>query len=214
MSNTSLLISCLSIYYLFPLPPALPLVVAFASDPLLSLLPDVCFLVCSLPCLLPPFFSSFLLCFRLVLPCLLLCFLASNVCVLFYDVTCHFLIEAMWISNQQDWVCRLRHHSNRKLPAESKYSWCFLDKFTRVSLERVEGWHHFLNGKLTEEEAVEFVNMLPRQLTFTASFDADASDEQQTKPRSTTNQQQIKSIGRRLERLHSLWQKHRADITG
>jgi hypothetical protein len=38
------------------------------------------------------------------------------------------------------------------------------------------------NGKLTEDEALEFVTMLPEHLTFTAGFDADAGNEQQDKP--------------------------------
>ena len=39
------------------------------------------------------------------------------------------------------------------------------------------GW----NGKMTEDEAREFVTMLPKHLTFTAGFDADAGNEQQAR---------------------------------
>jgi hypothetical protein len=37
------------------------------------------------------------------------------------------------------------------------------------------------NGELTQEEGLEFVYMLPRHLTFTASFDADEGDLQKAK---------------------------------
>ena len=59
------------------------------------------------------------------------------------------------------------------------------------------------NDQLTEEEALEFVTMLPEHLTFTAGFDADAGNEQQAKrcccPCSKTSQQWHKVAGQKVE---------------
>jgi hypothetical protein len=59
------------------------------------------------------------------------------------------------------------------------------------------------NGRLTEDEAVEFVNVLPRHLMFTASFDADGIDERQVKhcycPCSKKSQQWHKVAGQKVE---------------
>jgi hypothetical protein len=59
------------------------------------------------------------------------------------------------------------------------------------------------NGKLTEDESLEFVTMLPEHLTFTAGFDADAGSEQQARrcycPCSKTSQQWHKVAGQKVE---------------
>ena len=63
------------------------------------------------------------------------------------------------------------------------------------------------NGKLTEDEALEFVTMLPRHLTFTAGFDADAGNDLQAKrcycPCSKKSQQWHKAAGNKVERVVS-----------
>jgi hypothetical protein len=63
-----------------------------------------------------------------------------------------------------------------------------------------------MDGNLTQEDAVECASMLPRHLTFTASFDADAGDAQQAMrcyyPCSKTSQQwHTKLAGQKVERV-------------
>ena len=63
------------------------------------------------------------------------------------------------------------------------------------------------NDKITEDEALQFVTMLPEHLTFTAGFDADAGNALQAKrcycPCSTKSQQWHKAGGVKFERVVS-----------